>query len=302
MPATAADVPPELFAAILEYLADDPSTNQRWTTNNYKHDLSVIALTCRYWAGYCRPPLFRSLRLQSREDVYELEQLLTQSNVTLGKVAPISRHILSIMVAPLQETQPWIHLVSSLLLPKLSHDTQLFLGLEGPRFVSEAKHPIHSIHHNLPKTLPAVYSLFHSLHISDIHFRCVTDFTRLLNELTHLRRLHCMRLTWSNPSPPTLETWVHMRYPRTLERVDAEDCTDNWLLFGLFARRVLPADQCTQLQQYILPPHEIQHATELIQLSQRVSGHPSGTHSNMVAVQGQMWMSGNGYGTSQSVY
>lgn len=90
----------------------------------------------------------------------------------------------------------------------------------------------------MPRSLPGPLSNFHSLYLSDVQFRTVSDFVRLVSELPVLRQLHCARLGWEKP-PHTLVSWYPSRFPRCLESLYADECTDNWVMFGLFARHSL---------------------------------------------------------------
>lgn len=253
-----------------------------------------------FWATHCRPPLFRLLRIRSREDVYELSSLITDSQHQLAGVASMDSYMETLMVAPSEVREPWLHLVSSILRPKLPHHVSIYLGLEPSRFAPNPGQAIHSIHHLLPKSLPGIYSQFHSLYLSDVRFRTLKDFVRLVSEMPVLHQLRCTRLTWDK-SPHTLDGWYPARFPRSLDSVDAEDCTDNWALFGFFARRsitcaVHPAPCRRDTQEYYLSEEELQVASEILQSCQRISPHPSKTTSNTVSVDARPWSSGRGYG------
>ncbi|KAI0343656.1 hypothetical protein BDW22DRAFT_1428215 [Trametopsis cervina] len=301
--ATAADLPPELFPTILHYLAVDDSGRGR--NDNIRHTLAVISLTCRYWADQCRPHLLNSLNLQTKEHLYELSHLLSESAHTLVGVAPLTRHLQTLSIMPAKRSPPWIHLVSTILRPMLPDHIEIYLGLDVSMLESNPGQAVRSIHYSLPMSVPASYSYFHSLYLADVHFKGAADFVHLVSELPVLRRLRCERLTWE-PTSPTAAVWHRMKFPAYIQNIDAEDCTNNWPMLGLFARRsVAPVvdDNCLTRplsQDYELDLNDLHVAGGIVQECQRVSGHPSGNASTSVTIASTWWTSGQGYDLSHT--
>ncbi|KAI0090861.1 hypothetical protein BDY19DRAFT_741680 [Irpex rosettiformis] len=299
--ATAADLPPELFPLILQHLTDDDQ-GREYSRRSTKYDLSAVSLTCRFWAERCRPHLFRSLNLQTKEHLYEFSELLDQASHALQEVTPLTVHLQTLLVIPLEGGPPWIHLVFSVLRYKLPDHVSIFLGLEATRFVPRHNHPVHSIHHSLPKSMAAFYSQYHSLYLADVHFRDVMDFVRLVNELRTLRQLRCNRLTWDK-SVHSEEVWRRMRQPKCLEHVQADDCTDNWVFLGLLAKRSFTVVENTlrartKNQDYLLSRSDLQCASEIVAACQGVSRRDSGLTSSSVSIDATWWNTYSGYGES----
>lgn len=59
MPATAADLPPELFPLILDYLRTDNRGYEEYIRDVWVRDMMSCSLVCLYWANRCREYLFR---------------------------------------------------------------------------------------------------------------------------------------------------------------------------------------------------------------------------------------------------
>lgn len=132
MLATAADLPEELFALILQSIVEDDLTRSSAGTG-LRHYLSIVSLTNRFWANYCRPHLFRLLRIESPEDVYELASLISDSRAKLLGVRTIETYVHTIMIIPVEVRRPWIHLIHTILRPNLPHLVNIHLGLEPAR-------------------------------------------------------------------------------------------------------------------------------------------------------------------------
>jgi hypothetical protein len=215
-------------------------------------------------------------------------------------VTPITAHLKTLLVVPVVGTPPWIHLVSSVLRPKIPETVSVYLALEANRFSPSQTQAIRSIHHSLPRSLPSLYSYFHSLYLADVHFRDVTDFARLVGEVPVLRQLRCHRLTWDK-STPSREAWQRIKHPHCLESVQAEECTDNWILLFLFARQSFQlADGIfssrPMTQEYELTWENLNGAREMIQACQRVSPHGDDASSNAITISASRWNTQQGYG------
>lgn len=296
---SAANLPPELFPLILQHLAHD-HWEHGYSRGKIKHHLFAVSLTCRFWAEKCRPHLFRSLSFRTRTHLYEFSDLLDQAGKNLQNVAPLTTHLQALVFIPCEGDPPWIHLVSPTLRRKIPDRVTIYLGLAATGFVPKTGRTVRSIHHSLPRSLPTSYSQFHSLYLSDVYFRDVVDFVRLISEVRTLRQLHCYRLVWDK-SVPSEEIWGHTTQPGHLETVHAEDCTDNWVFLGLVARRSLTVVENTARtrsasRDHVISKHDLMHANEIVQACQRVSGHDSGIGSSSVSITTSWWSSYDGYG------
>ncbi|KAJ3519861.1 hypothetical protein NM688_g9241 [Phlebia brevispora] len=78
MPATAANVPTDLFGLILSFYVPDAEDKFKGLHRVYIHKrkLAAIALVCRHWARACQPKLFRDIILRNLQDAETLLELV----------------------------------------------------------------------------------------------------------------------------------------------------------------------------------------------------------------------------------
>ncbi|PSR73150.1 hypothetical protein PHLCEN_2v11006 [Hermanssonia centrifuga] len=140
-----------------------------------KHEVGQLALTCRYWATKCQPPIFEEIWLSSGKDV---DQLLSLMASPLSRVAGYIKWLGLFQDEP--PDAPWLHLVPLRLVPKLSRlDTARPVDL----FLSTTA-AIRSIHNTLPRSYPSFSSHFSILYLENAHFNSFADLLHVVDEIS----------------------------------------------------------------------------------------------------------------------
>ncbi|PSR97729.1 hypothetical protein PHLCEN_2v4271, partial [Hermanssonia centrifuga] len=246
MPATAADIPPELFEYILDCLAPR-DLNEDAVVQTNKHELGLCALTSRFWAKKCQPRLFSDITLKARDDVYQLTSFIDADE-------HISQYIYWLILDQQGPCEPWIHLVPTLLCPKLSPTISVKLLVTNPLHPSARQSTVRSIHALLPRVCPGFSSNLHHLHLRDIHFKDFADLVCLVGELPTIMDVHCHRLSWDTHST----TRISRRRSPDLAQVTVSECPQSWLAIWIHIgpQRVPPSVDQHEKRAYNLFPDE----------------------------------------------
>lgn len=194
------DIPPELFDNLLHHLKDWNNTRDR---REMRSTLARCALVCRYWSVRCQESLFDDLGLDSRENALQL------LGFTRTPTSAVSSFVWRVDVPQVQAVSgtPWLHLISVIGDRAHKELEQYYVSLEGPL---PAGQRMRSIHHRLPRSLPAHFSrCIWWLSLTDIHFKELDDLMHLIWEMPHLYQLDCDRVTWGS-----LPTALPRRRPR----------------------------------------------------------------------------------------
>ncbi|KAI0681708.1 hypothetical protein BC835DRAFT_1425307 [Cytidiella melzeri] len=111
--ATAASIPPELFADILHhvgYVAYSRSPMLRQFDSQERRDtirhLASCSLTCVSWARACRPKIYKHIRLQSWNDLHRLSSLVLG---TSAHFTPVSAYIEYAELVQRLDERFWLH-------------------------------------------------------------------------------------------------------------------------------------------------------------------------------------------------
>lgn len=86
MPANAADIPPELFPIILDYVGAERYTHKR--------RLFACALNCVWWAQQCRQSIFLAITLRSMDDLRTCQSLISTTPPRLVPIDTLLRVLL----------------------------------------------------------------------------------------------------------------------------------------------------------------------------------------------------------------
>ena len=242
MRATGADIPPELFEHLLWHieLQNDPLIPRRsaelaTAVAVSKRTLGTCALVCRYFARMCRPRLFHGILLKHHTDLLGCVTLLDASRPTLTS---ISVYIRKVMVEPSANNRPWLHLLKTDLLHRLSRSVIIHLLIRDPFFYAGLSP--RTLQQGLPHSIPRSLSSLSSLTLSSLHFENGRECIRLIIELPMITSLRLENVTWD--IPPELSTFrrVHksIDYIRVLE---ASARLYPWFLVALIVHQWLPA-------------------------------------------------------------
>ncbi|GJE96665.1 hypothetical protein PsYK624_128670 [Phanerochaete sordida] len=249
-PSAAHRIPQELFKRIFMFLppffdiCKDPSDRRH---------VGQRALVCRYWATYCRAPLFSNLRLRCAADVRQLLHFATIN--TLGRnVSDFVEDLCLIITLP---TPPWVHQFLSnaprdLFSPKDSREgrSELSLSISVDSKKSDSppagkQYTPRSFFHDLPRTLPlGVNAKFHfSTHFTGLHFATYEDLMHFVASWAHYKPyskgITLDKITWegmniTQPTEPPL-LWAARRLPALyIHNVESYSSTAAWPLVWLF--------------------------------------------------------------------
>lgn len=183
MPATAADLPPELFPLILTYVCTDDRGRDAYR-GDWVRDTMACSLVCRFWANTSRRALFdgRTVRVKSLAEFLTLDSFVDNGSTHL---VPLSELISGLRIVQTWDSAAWCYRVCNSRLFKLSTVRSILevpfyaLTLQGPIPANLPRAAYRSLHWSLPRSLPDFY-LPLSVHLRDVHFPRLSDLDALL--------------------------------------------------------------------------------------------------------------------------
>lgn len=194
MPATAADLPPELFPLILDYLRTDNRGYEEYIREVWVRDMMSCSLVCLYWANRCREYLFRGheVVIKSLAEFLTLESYATDG---CTRVVPFYDVIRRFTVEQTWDSAAWCYRISTSCLIR-SGETRLVLSGPVPSHLPRAAY--RSPHWSLPRSMPSPYLPFTNVTLRDIHFPCLSDLLALLRHFKHSEcDIILERVTWA---------------------------------------------------------------------------------------------------------
>lgn len=228
MPATGADIPPELLPRILDYVG----TNDRgygWYRYDDRNkgeglrDLKSCSLVCVDWANRCRPALFdRAITMRSQKDMESLNFCAKHGS---KRITPIDHQIYRWGLEQTWTSQSWCHLRYTSSFHLENDDTDgIDLKLVGPVPSSLPVSALHSPHWSLPRSMPACYTPFVDLTLTDIHFPSLSSLFKLARHFKLVEWLKLEKITWDQVE--VMAPAMHNSRIINLQ-VDARGCTNN---------------------------------------------------------------------------
>ena len=235
-PSLAAIIPEELFERILWYVGDGYHVYP--TPPDVKSALCSCASVCHYWAKVCRPKLFVSITLRSRDDLHICRALLDVQ--ALPRIPSISQFIERLQARPDGTQVPWLHLVPLVIIPRLSHIQHVVYHhyiLDASVLKPPTVRSLRTLHPALPRTLPSFYSCITDLELSKSHFKDADELITLLRGLKSLRSLDLIDISWTTaPSASSfLRLPVHQE-DMQIHTTSSGDLCALWFLPALLAR------------------------------------------------------------------
>lgn len=196
------DVPPELFRTILSYIWDVVwRPGVRVNANDYR-GLGHLALVSRYWAKQVRHLILEELVIHDALGVERMKSVLKPPNeFGFEHPATLIRDLQLVCSGP---NHPWIHNVARIVseTPDLARNIILSLDLvdyrQYPRGTSNCPR---TIFYYLPRPLPSSFWHFYQLTLKDVRFDQASDFFHLVSQLSNLRRLQLINVSWTSSSP-----------------------------------------------------------------------------------------------------
>lgn len=228
MPATGAHIPPELLPLILEYVGTgDRGEGEVWDRNEGEgpRDLQSCSLVCVDWANRCRPVVFgRPITMRSQKDMESLDFYAKHGS---KRLVPIAHWIWKWTLEQTWALRSWCHLRynSSFRLPNPDghHPDGKHLELRGPVPSSLPVSALHSPHWSFPRSMPACYTPFTTLYLTDIHFPSLSSLFKLVRHFKSLSQLYLEKITWDQ-----VEVMAPVPHSRITDlNMEARDCTDN---------------------------------------------------------------------------
>lgn len=203
MPLTAADIPPELFPRILAYVGTNDG-GFRWNIENMddesRRDLKSCSLVCLDWANRCRDILFtREIGVLSQDELKTLGFYACHGS---HRLKPVQDLIRKWHLEQTWTSRSWCHMrYSTPFRPRYTRihpypnwgvhedDDGYQLTLRGPIPAGLPVSCLRSPHWSLPRSLPACYTRFMCLVLSDIHFPSLLSLVKLIRHFKCLRNL-----------------------------------------------------------------------------------------------------------------
>ncbi len=224
MPATAADLPPELVNKVMRALV--AKFYLRIIGRQEKHVRGLASLTCRYFSEILRPTIYKTIVLKSRDDLLTLISFLDLP------VSRIKDYIHYIHVTQYEPCEPWLHLLHTSLMYRLPRAKIQHLSL-ATKESSPTAVTLRSIHKGPPTSIPPACWHIEELRLNNLLLNSFDHLVKLIAGLPHLSRLRCERLVWPSVPPDTLPAFH--RYNRRKQRwgfnVTMKDCAEPWPIF-----------------------------------------------------------------------
>lgn len=232
MPATAADLPQELFQDILWYAAPPLSNGRamRPPTSIVPavRDLGNFILVSLYWASVCRPHLFESITLRSQASFRALLSILDVGPRV--RMPSIAAHIRSLDVQCTLEDPPWVHHLAEKLLPRLPSVDAIRLESDSALVgVGQKAFP-----HSLPRTLPSFFfAKIQRLALYNIHVKDGNEIIRYITGLAQLELLYLEKFTWDVAPDMKMAHRLPKRFVRAKRTDDHSSALSVGLWFGV---------------------------------------------------------------------
>lgn len=229
MPATAADLPPELFPLILDYLRTDVRgiyLGYDPKRDVWVRDMMSCSLVCLYWANLCREYLFSDWTLV----IKSLAEFLTLESYAAGgctRLVQLHRFIRRFKVEQTWDSAAWCYRIHKSCLIQ-SGETHLFLSGPVPSHLPRSAY--RSPHWSLPRSLPSCYLPFPNVTLRDIQFPCLSDLLALLSHFKHSERYITLEsVTWAEVDihGPVRTFGRRQETRRRYPILSARGCTDN---------------------------------------------------------------------------
>lgn len=178
MPATGADLPPEVIVIIPTWVGTNPYgvLEQFWWKVEGLPDLQRCALVCLYWANKCRRWIFAGrirprttcITPRSLAELEELEFYAVHGSACLEALKDLVR---SWTIEQHWNANSWCHHRQwSLFKCKHIQNSGRRSALTGPKLPSLPLTVLHIPHWSIPKTLPSCFTPFIRVELSDVHF------------------------------------------------------------------------------------------------------------------------------------
>lgn len=221
MVATAADVPPELFDRILDYLIQAVIL-ARMPVNRTeeRRTLSRCSLVCRYWSSRCRPRIFALITLRSRED---LETLLSCSDT-------VRWYLMELTLEDTEPCIPWTHLVyAKLRIGKFPAAMNMSHKLDGACTPTSVQ-SLRSLHPSLPRRTPNLIRDRFPLFIHNYRLRTFTDIIHLIRKLwvTRYWVVDFKNVSWIAEQSDMVPPELRMKNRALCEHLSLYDCPERW--------------------------------------------------------------------------
>lgn len=242
MSATAADIPPELFPLILDYIRTDNSGEYERKRDVWVRDMMSCSLVSLYWANRCRDYLFHneSLVVQSLTDFLTLESYAANGSTRLVPVYSLIQHL---DIKQTWGSTAWCYRICRSRLLDLhkratTQEPNLILAGPIPPHLSAAAYrsPLWS----LPRSMPSYHLPLAKVTLRDIQFPCLSDLVALLRHFQHLNAIALESVTWSKDDVqiPFRRLGHRQETQQQRLRMVANNCTDDILLCILETSRL----------------------------------------------------------------
>jgi hypothetical protein len=234
--AMAADIPPELFDRMLNYLTWDATLVAAYHLSDERKEkkriLGRCSLTCRYWASRCRIQIFNILTIRSLVDLQSL----------LGFTPIVRSYIEHLFLEETEPCIPWTHHVYMRIrdgvFPQHMFVTHTLDGACTPTSVQRLR----SLHQSLPRQPPVFIWDNHTVCVSNYRLETFSDDIAQL--VRRFRAQSYWELKFTNVSwikePDTLPTVLQMKKRAMCHLVTLKECPDRWPFVWLFVTTKTP--------------------------------------------------------------
>ncbi|KAJ3551254.1 hypothetical protein NM688_g4809 [Phlebia brevispora] len=247
MPATAADIPVELYDLILSFYSIDPLhlAEERNHTGVTRSELCDLALVCHRWALACQPKLFHSIDLWNLEDAEGLLELVDHATSRIGGYLKVIRYVLYIDNCE----RSWVHIACRKLgrSPKLSSEVEFRLNAVMRYGAPTDKQVVMAASNPLPRCSRIMH--IQKVDLAHITFRRLEDLGKILRELHGLKEANFREVKWDAPTKGDLPALIPHLSPTSapITTYSMQGCTDDLAVLWLACLRS-PTKTC-QIQE-----------------------------------------------------
>ncbi|KAI0347656.1 TPR-like protein [Trametopsis cervina] len=225
--ATAADIPVELFEAIIHNTLKQ-FTGKREDSKEHIQTLRTFSLVALSWARFARPLMWRvalSVRLQTSERAKTFRRISLTGSSRMPRVIDMVEAIVNIQS---YENEPWLHLLFDI--GPIIAGKRTYLELRGPvpSAVSRRTSPSSLLWGSPYNSVQARYILRHinDVLLEDIHFSRLSQLVQLMRHFSYAQSFRFVNVTWDETDAPIPRAVTGKRRAR-LGYIYASRCTDN---------------------------------------------------------------------------
>lgn len=228
MPATGADIPPELFIRIIRSLQMTEYSSQK-EYNGFFGAVQRCTLVCLYWAQHCRrmswPHLTININSQLRAEEFR-RYCLSTSTSRLEPITELARSV-DVFHQFQADSRPWLHLL--FLSAKRTQLAKLKIRGPAPSTLSPAL--LRTPYWGIPRSIPRTIAECNTFTLINMSFSSLDDVISFAGHFVHAEEIRFVKVEWPPSSDQQGCTPMFPVVADTYPAIFVLQCTDPAALF-----------------------------------------------------------------------